>query len=120
MPEPGSEHALVKFLTPEACQAYLDTTENGIVIQGDSKKTVIFVEKRLEPDSINDVIDNCIKGDVSRCVRAIDADDDWSDGALLQLARGKQRIKRDVDRIKQGKSARGVSGNTPKNSHDLR
>lgn len=109
MPEPGSDHALVKFLTPKACQTYLDATENGIEVQGGTKKTIIFVDKQSGPNSINDVIQNCIDGDASRCVRATGADDDWSDGALLKLARGKQQAKRDVDRIKQGKTPRGVS-----------
>ncbi|KAJ4369526.1 hypothetical protein N0V86_009361 [Didymella sp. IMI 355093] len=108
MPEPGSESALVKFLTPEACQTYLDATENGIEVQGAEKKIVIFVDKQPGPNSINDVIQNCIEGDVSRCVRATGADEDWSDSALFKLARGKQSIPRDVDCIKQGKTARGV------------
>jgi hypothetical protein len=109
MPEPGSENALVKFLTPEACQTYLDATENGIEVQGAEKKTIIFVDKQPGPNSINYVIQNCIDGDASRCVRATGADDDWSDSALFKLARGKQSIPRDVDSIKQGKTARGVS-----------
>ncbi|KAF9691715.1 hypothetical protein EKO04_010499 [Ascochyta lentis] len=107
MPEAGSEHALVKFLTPKACQSYLDATENGIEVHGDTKKTIVFVDKQPEPNSVNDVIQNCIDGDASRCIRATGADDDWSDEALFILARGKQQIKRDVDRIKQGKTARG-------------
>jgi len=114
MPEAGSDHSLVKFLTPEACQAYLDATENGIEVQGGTKKTVVFVDKQPGPNSINDVIQNCIDGDASRCIRATGADSDWSDGALLKLARGKQQIKREVDAIKQGKTARGarISFNT--------
>ncbi|KAF1925673.1 uncharacterized protein M421DRAFT_423502 [Didymella exigua CBS 183.55] len=106
LPEPGSEHALVKFLTPEACQTYLDATENGIEVQGAEKKAIIFVDKQPGPNSINDVIQNCIEGDASRCVRATGADDDWAAGALFKLARGKQSIPRDVDCIKQGKTAR--------------
>src|SRR5690242_17796114 len=109
MPATGSEHAVVTFLTPEACQTYLDATENGIEVQGGPKSTVVFVDKQPAPNSINDVIQNCIDGDASRCIRATGADDDWSDGALFMLARGKQQIPRDVDRIKQGKTARGVS-----------
>lgn len=108
MPEPGSEHSLVKFLTPEACQAYLNATKNGIEIQGDTTKFIIFVDKQPGPNSINDVIQNCIDGDASRCVRATGADDDWSDAALLKLARGKEKSKREVDRIVQGKTTRKV------------
>lgn len=112
LPEPGSGFALVKFLTPEACQKYFKATENGIEISGE-KKAVIFVEKQPGPNSINDVIRNCIEGDASRCVRAYDADEDWSDMALLKLARGKGQLKREVDRIKRGKTAKGVSDYLP-------
>jgi hypothetical protein len=42
-------------------------------------------------------------------VRALDAEEDWSDMVLMKLARGKGVNKREVDRIKQGKNARGVS-----------
>jgi hypothetical protein len=108
MPESGSSNALVKFLTPEACEKYHKATANGIEVVGDIKKTVVFVEKAEGPNSINDIIRNCIDGDASRCVRAIGADE-YSDMALMKLARGKSVNKRDVDRIKSGKTARGVS-----------
>ncbi|KAH7065949.1 hypothetical protein BKA63DRAFT_167973 [Paraphoma chrysanthemicola] len=106
MPSPGSDFAVVRFLTPEACKKYFQATENGIEVQGD-KKTIIFVEKQPTPTSINDVMRNCIEGDASRCVRALDADDDWSDMLLMKLAKGKSTAKREVDRIKRGKTARG-------------
>ncbi|CAN9324084.1 unnamed protein product [Alternaria alternata] len=106
LPESGSSNALVKFLTPEACEKYHKATANGIEIVGDIKKAVVFVEKAEGPNSINDVIRNCIDGDASRCVRAIGADED-SDAVLMKLARGKRVNKRDVDRIKSGKTARG-------------
>ncbi|CAN9255118.1 unnamed protein product [Alternaria sp. RS040] len=108
LPEPGSSNALVKFLTPEACEKYHKATTNGIEIVGDIKKAVVFVEKAEGPNSINDVIRNCIDGDASRCVRAIGADED-SDAVLMKLARGRGVNKRDVDRIKSGKTARGHS-----------
>ncbi|CAN9189387.1 unnamed protein product [Alternaria alternata] len=108
LPEPGSSNALVKFLTPEACEKYHKATANGIEIVGDIKKAVVFVEKAEGPNSINDVIRNCIDGDASRCVRAIGADED-SDAILMKLARGRSVNKRDVDRIKSGKTARGHS-----------
>jgi hypothetical protein len=108
MPAPGSDFAVVRFLTPEACDKYFKATENGIEIQGE-KKTVVFVEKQPGPSSINDVMRNCAEGDASRCVRALDAEEDWSDMVLMKLARGKGAVKREVDRIKQGKTARGVS-----------
>lgn len=111
MPEKGADFALVKFLTAEACQKYFKDTENGIEIGGD-KKAVVFVERTAGPNSVNDVIRNCAEGDASRCVRAVGADDDWSDLALMSIARGNGQMKREVDRIKRGKTARGVSGST--------
>jgi hypothetical protein len=112
MPEPGSSNALVKFLTPEACEKYHKDTVNGIEVLGDMKKAVVFVEKAEGPNSINDVIRNCIDGDASRCVRAIGASE-HNEIALMKLARGKSATKRDVDRIKSGKTARGVSDISP-------
>ncbi|KAF2126246.1 hypothetical protein P153DRAFT_323456 [Dothidotthia symphoricarpi CBS 119687] len=106
MPETASSYALVRFLTPEGCDKYFKATENGIEIAGD-KKAVVFVEKQPGPTSINDVIQNCIDNDMTRCVRVYEADDSWSDMVLMKLARGKGVGKRDVDRIKRGKTARG-------------
>lgn len=108
MPEPGSSNALVKFLTPEACEKYHKDTANGIEIVCEMKKAVVFVEKAEGPNSINDVIRNCIDGDASRCVRAIGTNE-HNEAALMKFARGKSITKRDVDRIKSGKTARGVS-----------
>jgi len=109
MPSPGSDFAVVRFLTPEACEKYFKATENGIEIQGDLKKGLVFVEKQPGPTSINDVMQNCIDGDASRCVRAMDAEEEWSDILLMKLARGKGATKREVDRIKRGRTSRGVS-----------
>jgi hypothetical protein len=107
MPAPGSDFAVVRFLTPDACDKYFKATKNGIEIPGD-KKVVVFVEKQPGPTSVNDVMRNCTESDASRCVRALDAEEDWSDTLLMKLARGKGALKREVDRIKQGKTARGV------------
>lgn len=96
----------MRFLTPEACDTYFKATENGIEVE-DQKKTIVFVEKQPGPTSTNDVIRNCIDGDASRCVRAVDAEEDWSEHMLMKLARGKSAVKREVDRIKTGKNARG-------------
>ena len=107
MPESGSSHAVVKFLTPAACDKYHKETANGIEVVGDMKKVVIHVEKTDGPSSINDVIQNCIENGITRCVRAIgtvEADD----RTLMKLARGSSQVnKREVDGIKRGKNAKG-------------
>jgi hypothetical protein len=108
MPKPGTDFAVVRFLTPEGCDKYLSATENGIVLEGNTK-TVIIVDKQPGPTSINDLMRNCTDNDVSRCVRALDVEPDWSDLMLMKLARGKGASKREVDCIKQGQNARGVS-----------
>jgi hypothetical protein len=108
MPPPGGGNALVKFLTAEGCAKFFTATENGIEVPGE-KKTVVFVEKQPGPNSVNDVIRNCAEGDATRCVRAYDAEEDWGDMALLRLAKGPGKDKREVDCIKPGKNSRGVS-----------
>lgn len=109
MPAPGADFAVVRFLTPEGCEKYFNATQNGIEMQVDTKKRIVFVEKQPGPTSINDNIQNCIDGGVTRCVRAMDAEEDWSDFVLMRLARGKGSVKREVDCIKCGKNARDVS-----------
>lgn len=108
LPVPGSDFALVKFLTPEGCQKFFDATENGIELPGD-KKALITVEKTQGPNSVNDLLRNCNDGDGSRCVRAYDADENWGDTVLKKLAVGQSKTKREIDVIKRGRTARGVS-----------
>lgn len=108
MPIAGADTAVVKFLTAKDFEPYFKATENGIQLPGD-KKRLVFVEKQQGPSSVNDVIRNCAEGDASRCVKAIDADQDWSDNMLMRLARGPGKDKREVDCIKHGKTAQGVS-----------
>lgn len=108
LPAPGSGLAKVRFMVSESCTKYSEATVNGIQAPGDNK-AVIFVEKDPGPNSVNDVLRNSTEGDVTRCVRALQADDDWSDMMLMKLAVGTGKEGRVVDRIKQGKTARGVS-----------
>ena len=108
-PESGSSNALVKFLTADACERYHRDTANGITIKADMKNAVVFVELTEGPNSTNDVIQRCIEGGVSRCVRAL-GKVECNDTQLMALAQGKdQAKKREVDRIKRGKNVRGVS-----------
>lgn len=109
LPKPGSGKAVVKFFTPEECEKYFHATENGITIPG--SKNVVVVEKAEGPNSVNDVLAACTDGDATRCVRAYDADEDWGDVLLMKLATRASggQPKREVDAIKRGKTARGVS-----------
>lgn len=103
----GPQKAHVKFLEPEACRTYFDATQNGIRMPG--HKTVILVEKTSGPNSVNDVVQNCVDGSATRCVRAYDADDHWGTMQLLTFARGKGTNKRETDTVSQGRNSKGVS-----------
>jgi hypothetical protein len=107
LPQSGSSFAMVKFLTAEGCQKFFDATANGIEVPG--SKTLVTVEKHQGPNSVNDVLKNCSEGDASRCVRVVDADSDWGDTALRRIAIGTSKIKREIDIIKRGRTAQGVS-----------
>jgi len=107
LPKPGSSFAMVKFLTAEGCQKFFDATANGIKVPG--SKALVTIEKHQGPNSVNDVLKNCSEGDASRCVRVVDADSDWGDTALRRIAIGKSNVKREIDIIKRGKTAQGVS-----------
>lgn len=107
--ETGKDFAMIKFMTAAGCRKYFDTTENGIEVP--NTKKVVFVERQPGPNSVNDVLQNCIDGNVTRCVRALGADEDWSAMALRKLAEGSDpKKKRQLDFVKRGKTARGVSG----------
>ncbi|OAL48282.1 hypothetical protein IQ07DRAFT_633260 [Pyrenochaeta sp. DS3sAY3a] len=102
--DPGSGYVYVKFLTSEACQKYLDATKNGFEICGQ----LVLVDKSEGPSSTNDVIRHCIESGATRCIRAVGADEDWSDLMLMKLARGiAKTAKREVDRVLRGVTAHG-------------
>jgi protein-S-isoprenylcysteine O-methyltransferase len=105
--EIGKDFAMVKFMTAAGCRKYFDATENGIELP--NTKKVVFVERQPGPNSVNDVLQNCIEGGVTRCVRALGADEDWSEMVLRKLAEGTDKKKRQLDFIKRGKTVRGVS-----------
>lgn len=97
----------MKFLTSESCEEYFKGTENGIIFPG--TKIIVCVEKGAGPNSVNDVVKNCVDGKTTRCVRAYDADDDWKEAALVAFAKGCGQSKREIDCVKQGQTTAGVS-----------
>ncbi|KAF2742861.1 hypothetical protein M011DRAFT_471895 [Sporormia fimetaria CBS 119925] len=108
LPPKAGDFAMVKFVTAEGCRKYFDATENGIEVPTEKGKLVILVEQSAGPNSVSDVLQHCIEGDVSRCVRAIGADEDWSDVALRRLAMETSKAKGDIDIIARGKTAKGL------------
>ncbi|KAF2277994.1 uncharacterized protein EI97DRAFT_374530 [Westerdykella ornata] len=107
LPEPGKSFAFVKFMTAQACQNYLAATENGVEVPGGKPGAIVLVDGQPGPNSVNDNLQACIEGEVTRCVRALDADSDWGDKALEKLAEGTGKEKRKVDIIKRGRTGHG-------------
>ncbi|KAH7115137.1 hypothetical protein B0J11DRAFT_444737 [Dendryphion nanum] len=106
IPEPGQAHTMVKFMTVEGCSKFAKDTRRGILLPGGQNK-MIFVELVPGPNSVNDALQAFIDHGITRCIRAVDADDDWGTVALNRLALGTDKVKRDIDIIKQGKTDKG-------------
>ncbi|KAF2201144.1 hypothetical protein GQ43DRAFT_46914 [Delitschia confertaspora ATCC 74209] len=103
--QPGQSTAMVKFATPEGCDNYYKATENGIQIPGGT--TFVFVKRQPSLNSVNDLLKVVISQKVTRCVRALDAEEGWNEDVLLKLARGPGEKKRDVDKIVRDKTPEG-------------
>lgn len=102
--EPGKTTALIKFMSGDSCRKFLDATANGIKIPGLDR--VIFVDRDPGPNSSNDLLRGLIDVGATRCIRAVNADEDWPENHLLAIARGQSKA-RAVDRIVQGKDRNG-------------
>jgi hypothetical protein len=108
MKDADSTFATVMFFSVEACQKYFEATRNGIRLP-DSPQHLVSVERVPGPRSVGDLLENCITVDGTRCVRACHADTDWGRVALMKLATGNEKKKREVEVIKSGTDSRGVS-----------
>ncbi|KAF2497555.1 hypothetical protein BU16DRAFT_317509 [Lophium mytilinum] len=93
-----SSTAWVKFMTMEGYNKYFADTANGIEVAGSTR--LILAEPDEGPNSTNDLLSSMVESGVTRCVRALDAEEDWSMPTLTRIARGKDRK---LDKIKIGK-----------------
>ncbi|GME64236.1 hypothetical protein GTA08_BOTSDO00554 [Neofusicoccum parvum] len=100
---PGTSFAWVLFMRGEDCEKYFSDTANGIDYPGDSN-CIIWVEMG-EPVSVNEMLRGLYDAGNTRCVRAVGADEDWGQTALIKLATAKGRK---LERIVNGKNPTGL------------
>jgi len=89
-------------MTGEACEAYFKSTSNGIKVPGD-ENTLVLVDLHPAPNSVNDLLGRMIEGGNTRCVRALGADEEWSDAQLKTIIRANLRTP-ELDKIVRGRT----------------
>ena len=107
----GPTSAFVLFLNPDDALKYYKATANGIECQKEGAKYVVLTE--MDPgavDVIGGKLRQWIDSDMTRCVRAIGVDPEWTLGRLYGLAEAKNRK---VEVIEVGENPGGVSRNLP-------
>lgn len=103
---PGQSWAEVLFINPDDCKRYYDSTPNGVVYPS-SKDRHIEVEA-CPPESARGNVKEILEKNMTRCVRVMDVEDDWTKVALAKVAAGKDN-KRAVESVVSGMDTRGVS-----------
>ena len=91
---------------------YYHDTSNGLVYEKDAKghELVLFVELSKDVDVVGGLLQGWIASGVTRCVRAVGVDADWSMDTLVKIA---ERKNRKVEKIVDGQNAGGVSSSQP-------
>lgn len=102
---PGQSWAEVLFANPDECKNYYDATPNGIVFPG-SKDRHVEVEA-CAPESARGNVKEILEKGMTRCVRVMDVEADWTKLALEKVAAGVGN-KRAVDSVVSG-AVNGVS-----------
>ena len=94
------------------CMKYYGDTSNGLVYEKDAKgrELVLFVELSKDVDVVGGLLQGWIAIGVTRCVRAVGVEADWSMDALVKIA---ERKNRKVEKIVDGQNAGGVSRSQP-------
>ncbi|KAF1983104.1 hypothetical protein K402DRAFT_182606 [Aulographum hederae CBS 113979] len=93
---PRSTSATVLFLDHNECMAYIEATANDIMVLGRR----VAVNLALEAEPIHERVQKWINGNVTRCVRAIDYDQEFGLGFLNKIAAEKNRK---VESVRCGK-----------------
>ncbi|KAF9637914.1 hypothetical protein BFW01_g8810 [Lasiodiplodia theobromae] len=99
---PGNTYAWILFMRGQDCEKYYSDTANGIE-HPDGNRT-IWVELG-EAVSVNETLRGFYDAGHTRCVRAVGADEDWGETALVKLASAK---KRKLERIVNGANPKGL------------
>ncbi|KAL0263206.1 hypothetical protein SLS55_002184 [Diplodia seriata] len=99
---PGNSFAWVLFMRGQDCEKYFADTANGI--QHPDGNRTIWVEMG-DPVTVNETLRGLYDAGHTRCVRAVGADEDWGEAALVKLASAK---KRKLERIVNGANPKGL------------
>ena len=95
------------FVHADDCAKYYEATSNGVVYKKEgNKELVIFVELAKDVDVIGGMLQEMIDKDVTRCVRAFGADEDWTIEGLRKMA---ERKGRRLEGIEDDMGTTGVS-----------
>lgn len=75
------------------CMAYYDKTSNGVVYKTDDngQEKASYVYLRKDVDVVGGLLNAWIEQGVTRCVRAVGVEEDWSIDGLKKLAEKKGR-----------------------------
>jgi hypothetical protein len=107
---PGKSEAEVLFVNPADCKKYFDATPNGIQYPG--QPDLYITVKACPAESARGNVKEIMEKAMSRCVRVMDVDQDWTRLALSRIAAGVgSKNPRAVDNIVSGKTPQGVSAN---------
>jgi hypothetical protein len=102
---PGENWCSVLFLSPEGCQAYYDSTRNGVRFPESSN--IVQVERSVQPEPLNDFQRRLLASDVTRCVRLVGIPIGISSSVILKFA---EEGGRQLENLLIGKDgATGVS-----------
>lgn len=95
---PVGHTAYVTFTTGDACDAFYDRYPNGIAFKNEGKSYTAFVDKAKEVDVVSGMLQGHLDCGATRCVRAVNVDEDWGMRALHRLAEGVKK-NRKVEKI---------------------
>ena len=100
--------AAVRFLDAADCNKFYGDAANGIVYGKDiqNREQFVLVELAKDVDVIGGLLRGWIDAGVTRCVRAVGVDEDWSMDALVKIGENKNRK---IESIQDGKTPGGVS-----------
>lgn len=103
----GPTTAFVLFLHADDAAKFYKATDNGIECQKEGVKYVVLTEmNNIDVDVVGGKLRQWIDSGMTRCVRAIGVDEDWTLGRLYGLAEAKNRK---VEVIEVGENQSGVS-----------
>jgi hypothetical protein len=96
------------FATGDGCKAYYDATPNGLNMKLKEKIYSIMVDIDLHVAPVSSQLQEWLDKGVTRCVRAVGVDEQWTIPALWRVAEGTKRALRKVEHVVDSKNPAGV------------